>query len=144
MHCYSLLQGIFLTQIDLTSPVLAGGPFYHRVPREARYRFIKGNKCSLQGKVLVAQWCPTLYYTTDWGPPGFSVHGILQARILEWVAILFSKGIFPTQGSNTGLLYCRPILYRLSHQGSPYKGKMWIIGRTGVCHLEAHSLLSSH
>ena len=29
---------------------------------------------------------------TGWGPPGFSVHGILQARILEWVALFFSKG----------------------------------------------------
>ena len=34
----------------------------------------------------------------DHSPPGSSVHGILQARILEWVAIPFSKGIFPTQG----------------------------------------------
>ena len=31
-------------------------------------------------------------------PHGFSVHGILQARILKWVAIPFSKGLFPTQG----------------------------------------------
>ena len=36
--------------------------------------------------------------------PGFSVHGILQARILEWVAISSSRGIFPTQGSNQVLL----------------------------------------
>ena len=51
-------------------------------------------------------------------PPGSSVHGILQARILEWVAIPFSRGIFPTQGLNPGLLHCRQILYRLSHQES--------------------------
>ena len=42
--------------------------------------------------------------------PGSSVYGILQERILEWVAILFSRedlqGIFPTQGSNPGLLHC--------------------------------------
>ena len=37
-------------------------------------------------------------------PPGSSVHGILQARILEWVAMPSSKGIFPTQGSNLCLL----------------------------------------
>ena len=43
-------------------------------------------------------------------PPVFSVHGILQARILEWVAIPFSKGSFLTQGSNLGLLHCRQIL----------------------------------
>ena len=36
--------------------------------------------------VLVAQSCPTLY-----DPPGSSVHGILQARMLEWVAIPFSR-----------------------------------------------------
>ena len=47
------------------------------------------------------------------------LHGILQARILEWVAIPFSRGFFPTQGLNPGLQHCRQILYELSHQGSP-------------------------
>ena len=47
---------------------------------------------------------------------GSSVHGILQARILEWVAMPSSRGIFPTQGLNLGLLLCRQILYPLSHQ----------------------------
>ena len=40
----------------------------------------------------VAQSCPTLYDPMDCSPPGSSVHGILQARILEWVAISFSRG----------------------------------------------------
>ena len=40
----------------------------------------------------VAQSCPTLCDPMDCSPPGSSVHGILQARILEWVAILFSRG----------------------------------------------------
>ena len=40
----------------------------------------------------VAQSCPTLCYPVDCRPPGSSVHGILQARILEWVAISFSRG----------------------------------------------------
>ena len=43
-------------------------------------------------KVLVAQSCPTLCGPMDCSPPGSSVHGILQARRLEWVAISFSKG----------------------------------------------------
>ena len=47
-------------------------------------------------------------------------HGILQARILEWVSIPFSKGIFLTQGLNLDLLHYRQILHHLSHQGSPY------------------------
>ena len=37
------------------------------------------------------QSCPTLCDPIDGSPPGFSVHGILQARTLEWVAISFSK-----------------------------------------------------
>ena len=45
--------------------------------------------------------------------------GISQTRILEWVAISFSRGIFRTQGSNPGLPHCRKTLYHLSHQGSP-------------------------
>ena len=40
----------------------------------------------------VAQSCPTLCHPVDCSPPGSSVHGILQARILEWVAISFSRG----------------------------------------------------
>ena len=39
-----------------------------------------------------AQWCQTLSDPMDCSLPGSSVHGILQARILEWVAISFSKG----------------------------------------------------
>ena len=38
------------------------------------------------------QLCPTLCDTMDYNPPGSSVHGIFQARILEWVAIPFSRG----------------------------------------------------
>ena len=44
-----------------------------------------------------------------------TVHGILQARILEWVAHSLLQGIFPIQGSNPGLLYFRQMLYLLSH-----------------------------
>ena len=39
----------------------------------------------------VAQSCPTLCDPMDCSPPGSSVHGIFQARILEWVAISFSN-----------------------------------------------------
>ena len=42
--------------------------------------------------VLVAQLCLTLCDPMDRNPPGSSVHGVLQARILEWVAIPFSRG----------------------------------------------------
>ena len=45
-----------------------------------------------QCPVLVAWSCPTLCCPMDCSPPGSSVHGILQARIVEWVAIPFSRG----------------------------------------------------
>ena len=38
----------------------------------------------------VARSCPTLSDPMDWSPPGFSIHGIFQARVLEWGAIAFS------------------------------------------------------
>jgi len=41
------------------------------------------------------QFCPTLCDSMDCSPPGSSVHGILQARMLEWVAIPFSRGSSP-------------------------------------------------
>ena len=48
-------------------------------------------------KVLVAQSCLTLCDPIDCGPPGSSIHGILQARILVWVAIP-SPGDHPNPG----------------------------------------------
>ena len=42
--------------------------------------------------MLVVQSCLTLCDPMDCSPPGFSVRGILQARILEWAAISFSRG----------------------------------------------------
>ena len=72
-----------------------------------------------KGRSEVAQSCPTLCDPMGCSLPGFSVHGIFQARILEWVAFLL-QGIFPTQGLNSGLLCCRQTLYPLSHQESPF------------------------
>ena len=41
----------------------------------------------------VIQLCPTLSDPMDCSPPGSSIHGIFQARVLEWVAIAFSQRI---------------------------------------------------
>ena len=71
-------------------------------------------------EVTVAQSCPILCDPMDCSPLGSSLHGTVQARILEWVAMLSSRGIFPTQGLNPGLPHCRQILYQLSHQGRVY------------------------
>ena len=61
-------------------------------------------------KVFTTQSYLTLCDSMDCSPPGSSIHGILQARVLEWVAILFLQGIYPTQGLNLGLLHCMQTL----------------------------------
>ena len=64
----------------------------------------------------ITQSCPTLGYVwphglySPWNSPGQNT-GVGSLSLLQ--------GIFPTQGSNPGLLLCRRILYHLSHQGSP-------------------------
>ena len=64
------------------------------------------------------QSCPTLCTRTDGSPLGSPIPGILQARILEWVAFLL-QGIFLTQGSNPRVLHWQAGYLPLSHQGSP-------------------------
>ena len=65
--------------------------------------------------MLVTQSCPTLCNLMDYNLPGSSVHGVLQARILEWVAVPLSRGSSQTQELKLGILYCRQILYCLNH-----------------------------
>ena len=67
-------------------------------------------------KILLAQSCPTLCNCMDHSLPGSSAHEILQTGILEWVAIPFSKGSSPTQGSNLSHPHWEQILYHLSNQ----------------------------
>ena len=83
-------------------------------------------------KVLMWQWgcacvcaqsCPTLCNPVDCSPLGSSVHGIFQARILNWVAISFFRGSsWPRNWTSVSCVSCidRCVLYQLSHQGSPH------------------------
>ena len=64
-----------------------------------------------------AQSHPILCDPVDYSPPGSSVHGILQARILEWVTISFSRESSQPRIEPVSLAL-RQILYCLSHQGS--------------------------
>ena len=52
-------------------------------------------------EVLVAQLCPTLQDLLDCNPPGSAAHGILQARILVWVVISFSRVCYPPRNQTT-------------------------------------------
>ena len=68
----------------------------------------------------VDQSCPTLCNPMDWSLPGSSIHGIFQARVLEWVAISFSRGSSqPRDRTQVSRVVGRCFLYCLSHQGSP-------------------------
>ena len=94
---------------SLMSPSLAGGFFTTSTIWKAHKYHESERK--------VAQSCPTLCNPMDYSPPGYSIHGIFQARVLKWVAISFSKGSL-TQGSKPGLQHCRQTFYHLSYQGS--------------------------
>ena len=93
-------------EIKPTSPVLAGGLFTMmecstEQQQQTNFRVFSKNRlwvtkpescsCLLSVSLLVAQSCLTLWDPLDYNLPGSSVHGILQARILEWVAISFSR-----------------------------------------------------
>ena len=68
------------------------------------------------------QLCPTLCYPMDCSPPDSSAHGILQARLLEEIAVSFSRGSpWSRDWTRVSCISCvgRRVLYQLRYQGSP-------------------------
>ena len=65
---------------------------------------------------MAAQSCLTLCDPMDCILPGSSIHGDFLGKNTGVGCHALLQGIFPTHGSNPGLLYCRWILYNLSHQ----------------------------
>ena len=79
----------------LKCPLEAGqGLCPHSTPLKSKKQFGGIGILHVNVNMKVAQLCPTLCDSVDCNLPGSSIHGILQARILEWVAIPF-QGIFP-------------------------------------------------
>ena len=71
----------------------------------------------------VFQSCPTFC-----NPMDYTVHEILQARILEWVAIPFSRGSsLPRDRIQVSRPHCRQILFQLSHQERPHFIYKWAV-----------------
>ena len=69
------------------------------------------------------QSCPTLYDPVDRSLPGSSAHGILQARILEWVAMPSSRGSSPpSDRTHNSYISCigRQVLYHQRQLGRPW------------------------
>ena len=85
---------------------------------EISLRLFRDSKKIFSMKITVkaTQSCPTLCDSMDCSLPGFSVHGILYARITEVGSFSLLQGIFPTQGSNPGFLHCNQILYYLDRK----------------------------
>ena len=80
MVFYLWVEGGFL---DLISDVYRLASLYIQAMLQYQLKEKKKSK--------VAQLCPTLCNPMDYSLPGSSIHGIFQARVLEWVAISFSR-----------------------------------------------------
>ena len=104
----SCLLGIFPTQGS--NP---GLPHCRRILYHLSH---KGSPCAVSIKSFlfriyvhahsVAQSCLTVCDPMDYSPPGYSIHGILQAGILEWVAISFSRGCKYSSGCHQQMECC--------------------------------------
>ena len=79
---------------------------HHKTYRQNLTLSLPNSYYCLVDKSFPTLWCPGICNLTV-----SSVCGISQARILEWVAISFSRGIFLTQRSDSYLLHCRWVLY---------------------------------
>ena len=88
---------------------------------------IRKKKSNMNGRIqnnvnmlcFVAQSCPTLCHPMNCSPPDSSFHEDSPGKNTRMGCHVLLQGIFPTQGSNPGLLHHRWILYCLSHQGNP-------------------------
>ena len=88
---------------------------WYKVTRTSVCEFLF--ECYTMCCVLVTQSCQTLCNPMDCSQPGSSVHEDSPGKNTGVGSHSLLLGIFPTRGSNLGLLHCRQILYQLSHQG---------------------------
>ena len=120
LHCVAGLQDLSSLTRDLTRTLgsESRGPNHWTAREFPVFSFIFFSFMEVKVKVLGAQSCPTLCDPIDCSPPGSSIHGILQARILDWIP-------FPSPEylPNPGIEAESPVLQAdslLCHQGSPF------------------------
>ena len=89
-------------------------------------------------KVLVAELYLSLWDPVDCSPPCSSIHGILQARRLEWIAMPSSRGSSQPRDRTWVSCFGRRILHHLSQQGSPGR-----VGTTALRMLFTRDFLKS-
>ena len=97
--CHSLLQEVFSTQ-----ELNPGLPHCRQILYYLNYALFKMPSSWVCCCCLVTKWFPTLFDPMDYSPPNSSVHGISQVKILEWVAIFFSRG--SSRPKDQTLIFC--------------------------------------
>ena len=102
-----------VTDYFFGSKITADGDCSHEIKRH----LLLERKAMINLVTLVTQSRPTLWDPMDCSPLGSSVHAFLQARILEWFTISFSRGSSQVRDWKW---FCSLTLYPLSHQGSPW------------------------
>ena len=88
-----------------------------RAGSPASWQAMRAQLLRCGGCSLVSKLCLTLRDPMDCSPPGSSVHGIFQARILEWVTIFFSRGSFRPRDRTCDSCIGRQILYHQATWG---------------------------
>ena len=84
------------SRVRLCDPIDSSPPGFPALgfSRQERWSGLPFPSPKLESESEVTQSCLTLRDPLDYSPPGSSVHGIFQARVLEWVAFAFSVSIF--------------------------------------------------
>ena len=87
--------------------------------------FILWKKNFIGYACAVAELCLTLCDSMDCSPPGFSVHGVFQVRILEWVAISYPRGSFwPRDPTHVSCVSC--IGREILHHCATWEAQFWL------------------
>ena len=112
--CHFLFQCIKVKVKSLSRAQLLATPWTaaHQAPPSMGFSRHEGRSGVPSPSPKVAQSCPTLCNSMD-----YTAHGILQARILEWVAFPFSRGYFQPRARTQVSCIARQILYQLSQKG---------------------------
>ena len=99
-HFVRLLMSIFLIEVNFVIPVWGHEDCSAwQVAALGQYSFLERNYIEMLLLLLSCKSCLTLLSDPlDCSPPGFSVHGTSQAKILKWVAISFSSGSSQPRG----------------------------------------------
>ena len=100
------------------------------------------DKCEFESESEVTQACPTLCDPVRCRLPGSSVHGIVQARILEWGAISFSKGSSqPRDQTQVSCIAARLFTIWATRESQGWIYSVFILSNKHIAHYRLHDIL---